>query len=884
MMARWNSDSRAPVGDAVWTEQVRGWDGVVGLGQVRHPGYAWTATVAQATSMDLPLQQAAGRYLVELAKQVPELVAVSTSLDCADGPLSWLPVGWGLAGSAPDSAEPNASFLLTRGDAAAWREASLVLLAARCLDRKAIGDAVGLRVTAAVTRANAAGPWRLRFSSLNCSRLHLACTPATVDSRLFDRLIQAQLRHSLDASQLRIRAVHNTADADICTLHGVALRAPGPTRGAAVRGRVWAFAVQLNLRTRDMQTLRCRPWASAMQALRLFERDPASMGDAASLEQRRPGLDGARLDKLRELHDEASPYRQIGQIGQIGPADPGARFVVAREGRASAKSGAGAGAGAEAGARGAHLVGPMLPTKPPRLHAGGRDPFDLLPLRSDALANAQAHLRGMALFDRLDAYGIDTPQYFRHAALPLTIWPRARLRGDADGHSVNAEVFPVALDAKTGFERPLDSQPSSPHPLDPGQRPHLLMALGSADISSRRGNETLGLAADPRWIWHEFCHVLNFAATGELEFAFAHSAGDALAAISADPDSCLAADPAMRGNTFPWAYAPRRHDRLAVQGYGWCGARNGLRLDLNPPASHYHHGYFEEQLLSSSLFRLYRCLGGDTGVLPVAQALTQEQQDDLDCRRSGSDYCVYLVIRAIALLGSNAVVPARSVDQFVTALIDADLGTAAWRIDAPWPYRDRRSRSVKRQGGRLHKVIRWAFEQQGLYATDDPEAVAEGLGLAPKVDVYLADRRDGPTGGYTPVPLRWDPQGQAPWNASTDAMSCDAAGRVTVKVGQRGQRRTDELSLRLWACTDLRPGSTASWQVLAAQRDQGRDSFSADLFGSAISATQPLWLLACVDAPADPSNLAAGAKPSLDHSALIELVAHDNNLALGYLA
>lgn len=873
MTAKWNSDNRAPVGEALWTEQVRGWDGVVGLGQVRHPGYAWTTTVAQATAIDHALQQAAGHYLVELAKQVPELVAVSTSLHQADGPLSWLPVGWGLDGSDPVGADPNASFLLTRGDAAAWREASLVLLAARRWQGKAVGDAVGLRVTAGVTRANVGGPWRLRFSSLNCSRLHLACTPATVDSRVFDRGIQDQLHRSLDASQLRIRAVHGTADADICTLHGVALRAPGPKRGAAVRGRVWAFAVQLNLRTQAMQTLRCRPWASAMQALRLFERDPASMGDAASLEQRRPGLDGARLDKLREFHDLAPPYPPY---GQMGIADTGARFVVAREGRASAKPLGG----------GVHLVGPMRRTKPPTVRAGGRDPFDYLPLRSDALADAQAHLRGKALFDRFDAYGFDVQQYFRHAALPLTIWPRARLRGAADGHIVNAEVFPVALDAKTGFEWPLGSQAPSAHPLDPGQRPHLQMALGSADISSRRGNETLGLAADPRWIWHEFCHVLNFAATGELEFAFAHSAGDALAAISADPDSCLAADTAMRGNTFPWAYAPRRHDRLAVQGFGWCGARNALRLDPTPPANHYQHGYFEEQLLSSSLFRLYRCLGGDTGVLPVAEALTQAQRDDLACRRSASDYCVYLVMRAIALLGSNTVTPARSVDQFVTALIDADLGTAEWRIEVPWPYRDHQTRELRRLGGRVHKVIRWAFEQQGLYATDDPEAVVEGLGLAPQVDVYIADRRGSPDiapGGYVPIPLRWDPQAQAPWNASADAMTCDAAGRITVKLGQCGQRRTDELSLRLWACTDLTPGSTATWQALSAQRDQGGDSFSADLVGSATSASRPLWLLACVDAPADPSNLAAGAKPPVDQAKLVELVAHDNNLALGLL-
>jgi hypothetical protein len=40
--------------------------------------------------------------------------------------------------------------------------------------------------------------------------------------------------------------------------------------------------------------------------------------------------------------------------------------------------------------------------------------------------------------------------------------------------------------------------------------------------------------------------------------------------------------------------------------------------------------------------------------------------------------------------------------------------------------------------------------------------------------------------------------------------------------------------------------------------------------------------LISVDAAADPSNLAQGAEPPADWSSLMELVAHDNNLALGY--
>lgn len=877
-MAKWSSDNRAPAADAVWTERVRGSDGGLGLGQVRHPGHAWIDTLAQVGPMDAidpPLKRAAGRYLAALAKLLPELASVAAGLQRGDGALSWLPVAWGLADSAPDSADPDASFLLTRGEPDAWREASLVLLAARCWQGRAIGDAVGLRLTAGVTRAGPGKPWHLRFSSLNCSRLALAGASAAVDARLFEPAIQARLQHALQASQVRVRAAHATADADVCHLHGVALRAPMPARRGAGHGPVWAFAVQLNLRTLALRTLRLRPWSSSAQALRLFERDPASMGEADSIEQRRPGLDTARLDPLREFLK--TPAQWPSQTPSSGQA---ARLVVARLGPQKRQTLVGD----------PNLLGPMRPVKLPRVGAHDRDPFDYLPLRSDALADAQASLRGQSLFDRLDAYGLATAQYFRHAALPLTIWPRAALRGAADGHSLNAEVFPVAADAATGFERRLDAQPPSTpaHPLDPGQRPHLVVALGSADISSHQGQETLGLAADPRWIWHEFCHVLNFAATGELEFAFAHSAGDALAAITADPDSCLAADPALRGSTFPWAYTPRRHDRLASQGYGWCGARNALRLEPNPAPTHYQHGYFEEQLLSSSLFRLYRCLGGDTGALPAAGALTAEQTAeqtaDLGCRQSASDYCVYLLMRAIALLGPNTVVPARSVDQFVTALIDADLATGQWLVDAPWPYRDHRRRQVRRQGGQVHKVIRWAFEQQGLYATDDPEAVVEGLGLPPPVDAYIADRRDGPPGAYTPVPLRWDSLGQAAWNASAQALQRGADGGISISIGQRGLRQPDDLGLRLWACADLGAGAAPRWQLLPTQPEAEPGRFSAGLAGSGLGPDQPLWLLASADTRVDPSNLAPDARPPTDPAALIELVAHDNNLALGYLA
>ena len=174
--------------------------------------------------------------------------------------------------------------------------------------------------------------------------------------------------------------------------------------------------------------------------------------------------------------------------------------------------------------------------------------------------------------------------------------------------------------------------------------PELEVSFGWAELAhrSRLQNrakrwraQPLGLAADERWAWHEFGHVLNYASFGELEFRFAHSAGDALAAIVTDPEACRKGVPGDRFRTFPWIFVPRRHDRAAMRGWCWCGRRSLTRL--SPPGADTsllpHLGYFEEQLLSSSLFRLYQCIGGEDANLAV--------------RRSASDYCVYLVMRAI---------------------------------------------------------------------------------------------------------------------------------------------------------------------------------------------------------------------------------------------
>ena len=71
------------------------------------------------------------------------------------------------------------------------------------------------------------------------------------------------------------------------------------------------------------------------------------------------------------------------------------------------------------------------------------------------------------------------------------------------------------------------------------------------DGTTRSPAVPLGIAADARWIWHEIGHVLLTTSVGELQFRFAHSPGDALAAIVLDPESDACNGPELAGLDLP---------------------------------------------------------------------------------------------------------------------------------------------------------------------------------------------------------------------------------------------------------------------------------------------------------------------------------------------
>jgi hypothetical protein len=250
-------------------------------------------------------------------------------------------------------------------------------------------------------------------------------------------------------------------------------------------------------------------------------------------------------------------------------------------------------------------------------------------------------------------------------------------------------------------------------------------------------------------------------------------------------------------------------------------------------------------------------------------------------------------MRAIQLLGSGPVVPASSVEDFVAALIDADIATGAWHIDATWPEPPASapaSRPVDRVGGCVHKVIRWAFEQQGLYARVAEHEVFEGRGAPPEVDLYIRDRRPGEAGGYAPVPLKVG-GGQTPLWHSDDRGVEWRPPHVVVHVHNRGDRPATNVKLRCWVQAQggthpwirladptgpstVPPGSTAPTDFSFAQVDAN---------GAPLMLSGDHLVKAEVSCTEDPSNIDAstGLPPSyIDVDPLFHLVANDNNLAL----
>jgi hypothetical protein len=893
------------------------------IGMVRHPGHPFCALppADSAPDNDAPWRAIGVAYLSALSGALPRTLGgtplmhqgVWQALQKPKGPddcrFGWLENTWqGPVTGHRLTADKNplGSFWVEREDSngSSTVPRLLVLLAGNVVSKRRlqVGSDVGLRLVLHVYR-NRVRIHGVTLAGLSGDRALHAIPPLRVHDKHIDDLVRGvkpeiagalkckkssiwianleTTRESggsptrLSASGYALRWRQRAAAADPSqALDAATLPAERPVRARAYDFRVDVDVDPLSGAAHVAQIHRDEYVGSGADrahwnGVRSFVADPASQGPAATLRQRRPTLPDEKLN----------PYRAEVDIDLL--ADGGLQFSDPTELFETRSASAG-----DVNLLGGRTV-PLNSRKVVALREAGRSRNTEPAIRSDLQASIETHVRAADLFARLQGYGIDPNAYFRFARLPLVQRARPAMRWAPDGELPNAEVRPFLGDP--------DADPEPPKASD---RLQLLVKYGSADpmhrdklpmlgaAGVRRKAQYLSVACDPRWAWHEFGHVLNFASTGELELPFAHSAGDALAAIAADPLSELAGDDLeapIRFVTFPWIEVPgRSHGRTAERGYGWCGRRNLVRLDFRATLERYHHSYFGEQLMSSSLFRLYRSLGGDT------RGDSKTRKEDEAMRLEASDYCIYLIMRGLSLLGPDTVAPARSPDQLVSALIDADLGTGSWRVAAIWPF-NRNQRLIQRQGGRVHKVIRWAFERQGLYATDDPRATAEGPGLPPAVDVYIADRRapeEKPgDGGYAPVPLRIT--GDRRWHAHGDWLRRRGDRRIEVKVANRGTQPARDVTLRAWWGASTRIDGPVVWHPL--QTDDDLQTIAGNqpaTFRIPLGREVPskgCWFLVSADAPADPANLASGMPPPSPARELMELVAHDNNLALAWL-
>lgn len=212
---------------------------------------------------------------------------------------------------------------------------------------------------------------------------------------------------------------------------------------------------------------------------------------------------------------------------------------------------------------------------------------------------------------------------------------------------------------------------------------------------------TVGMGSEGRTVWHEFGHALLWDSVNSPNFGFAHSAGDAMAMIVTDPHTAFTGVDRFIVFTFCPLSTHRRADRQVASGWSWGGTRDT-------------GSYSSEEILTTTLFRVYQSLGGDSA--------RQEAQE------FASRYANFLIVRAIGSLATSPVTPTPEPDDYASALMTSDRLTTAFEGFS---------------GGFLHKVVRWSFEKQGLYQLPGTSGTVTTAGAPPDVDVYIDDGRNG---------------------------------------------------------------------------------------------------------------------------------------------
>ncbi len=336
-------------------------------------------------------------------------------------------------------------------------------------------------------------------------------------------------------------------------------------------------------------------------------------------------------------------------------------------------------------------------SKPPKKPKGSSFDFSA---RTDEFAAVSAYYHCDQFFRLVEDLGFPRASYFKATKFPLPVDHRGRVNTQ-DGIEVNARCQGNTT-ATGGL---------------------LNVRFALADLHDT--TNPIGSSCDARIAFHELGGhgtLWNHINTGM--FSFAHSAGDSFAAILNDPDT------KMRGKrrfvTFPWIPSlDRRHDRRIADGWGWGGTKD---LGVNPDRKVDPKGYQSEQILSTTHFRIYRSIGGDSARPGM--------------RRFAARFVAYLILRTIG--GLTPAHPPDHVAAYAAALMMAD--ASDWTTEG-------------HAGGAYGKVIRWAFEKQGLYQDPKAQMPVTRQGAPPLVDVYIDDGRSGE---YQHQPNYW--RCRAIWN------------------------------------------------------------------------------------------------------------------------
>lgn len=508
--------------------------------------------------------------------------------------------------------------------------------------------------------------------------------------------------------------------------------------------------------------------------------------------------------------------------------------------------------------------------------------------RSDLQSAISAFYAFDMFFKQVEELGLDPTTMLRYLKLPVQVHYRSGIapgRGK-DGNTVNARV---SLVNQNGVNFIGDEISEAHVHLALANLNHWFRDIPNTEPLKAPYAQPLGIANSRRWVLHEIGHVLISGSLGELELRFVHSIGDALAAILCDPESRIAsADPNgpwadFRFHTFPWVYANRRHDRTVLTGWSWSGTMHKDVLRTPELQLRGLKGYKTEQILSTTLFRLYRILGGDTDAT--------DEKADAARRHSASLTVCYLMLRAIETFVHA---PLRA-EELECAMIDADVClTTPLKSDGDMVW----------AGGKTHKVIRWAFEAQGLHPANATEN-NNFPGAPPPVDIYIKDRRNDhePTfagtieheaGSYVPVSLHWD--ARAKWTGGRLSLT-----NARIKIGDRGKSVPNvvEVKARAWWGQWVEGNEDVTW----IQANLPNDDVTTRLDGTEFSLSdlglelpddvpQPanLLLLVEISCPEDRANtdpethfdcaISDGDLPTQNTWEITSLVATDNNLAL----